>query len=602
MSNTRSRRLTAAKGAGAGARLSLLHPDEILKHLHFNPSEGLIWLEDRRMVLMHVEAVRALRQELILSVGIEATRGLFMRFGYASGCRDAELALKIWPPDTTIDHLLVSGGYFHALHGMVSPPIIVSQEVDIEKGICNVEFYWKNSYEDQIQIESFGIGTTDACWMEIGYASGFLSTCVGRRILVREVECRAMGADDCRCIGRPAEDWPDAELDLAFFEPRPFHLLSAEKTASADSRSLVTPKKRVTTKHGVIGASVAFNSVMHKILRVAPTTATVLLLGESGVGKSAFAREIQRNSARADKPFLEVNCAAIPEQLMEAELFGVERGAYTGASEARAGRFQVADGGTLFLDEIGSLPMTAQGKLLRVLQAGEFESLGSAVTRKVDVRIIAAANENLWAAVNEGRFREDLLYRLNVFPIPIPPLRERRDDLPLLLEHLLHKYNERHGRRITGVTAQALQILMNYRWPGNIRELENVIERGVILGENDQPLGHHQLVTSDSQMGARQSMVLNELGMLTGNLNLDAASAKNGYEAEALDAWAEGILARSNVSLDVIENTLVKAAFKSAQGNFTKAAGLLGMTRAQLAYRIKKLNDDGVADAPPFKN
>jgi len=579
---------------------SSLGPGEVLKHLHFNPTEGLIWLEDRRMVLLHVESLGALRQEFILSVGIEATRGLLTRFGYSSGCRDAELALKLQPPGTSVEQLLISGGYFHALQGIVSPPVVLTQQVDIEKGSCHIDFYWKNSYEDQLHIEAFGIGGSPACWMETGYASGFLSTCLGRRILVREVECRAMGADVCHCIARPVEDWPDAELDLAYYEPRPFGFTAQEppvRHAAEAIRNRSDGGSRSSNADGVIGASVAFNNVMHKIQRVAPTTATVLLLGESGVGKSAFARQIQRFSGRADKPFVELNCAAIPESLMEAELFGVERGAYTGAGEARPGRFQVANEGTLFLDEVGSLPMTAQGKLLRVIQTGEFEALGSAATRKVDVRIIAATNENLWAAVNEGRFREDLFYRLNVFPIQIPPLRERRDDIPLLLEHLLRKYSERYGRRIRGVTAQALQILLNYRWPGNVREFENVIERGIILGEDDQPLGYHQLVTVDSEMGAQGPMALNELGLLAEkrDYHLDAASPESGHEAEALNLWAEGIVARSQVSMDVIENTLVKAAFKAAQGNFTKAASLLGLTRAQLAYRIKKMEEAGVS-------
>ncbi|MCA0243621.1 MAG: sigma 54-interacting transcriptional regulator [Proteobacteria bacterium] len=598
MNHARSRKPAAKALAGAPS----LEATDVLKHLHFNPAEGLIWLEDRRMVLLHAESIGALRQELILNLGIEATRGLLTRFGYSAGCRDAELAMKIQPPGTSIDALMISGGYFHALQGIVSPPVIVSQVVDVEKGICEIEFYWRNSYEDQVHVAAFGIGGSPACWMEVGYASGFLSTCLGRRILVREVECRDMGNDMCRCIARPADDWPDAQLDLAYFEPRPFRIIAPDVDAPSAPQPLPARKESAPRaagggEHGVIGASVAFNSVMHKIQRVAPTTATVLLLGESGVGKSAFAREIRRSSTRADKPFIEVNCAAIPEALMEAELFGVERGAYTGAGEARPGRFRVADGGTLFLDEIGSLPMTAQGKLLRVIQTGEFEALGSVSTHKVDVRIIAATNENLWKAVGERRFREDLFYRLNVFPIQIPPLRERRDDIPLLLEHLLRKYGTRHGRRIRGVTRQALQILLAYQWPGNVREFENVIERGVILGEDDRPLGYHQLVSVDSKLSAEGSMALNELGLLTDSSNVhpEPASHEAAHEAAALNAWAEGIVARSNVSLDIVENTLVKAAFKAAQGNLTKAAQLLGMTRAQLAYRVKKLEADGAS-------
>ncbi|MCY1360477.1 Phenol regulator MopR [compost metagenome] len=342
----------------------------------------------------------------------------------------------------------------------------------------------------------------------------------------------------------------------------------------------------------MIGASVPFNAVMHKIRRVAPTNATVLLLGESGVGKSAFAREIQRGSQRADKPFLEVNCAAIPEQLMESELFGVERGAFTGAAEARQGRFQLADGGTLFLDEIGTLSMTAQGKLLRVLQTGEFESLGGRTTCKVDVRIVAATSEDLRDAVKAGRFREDLYYRLNVFPILIPPLRERRDDIPLLLEYLIRRYSALHGRRVSGVTSQALQVILNHRWPGNVRELENVIERGVILGEDDQPLRYSHLFTIDGEARERSPIGLNELGLLAEQHIPTSALTMPGEgraEADALETWAECIVQRAAVSLDDVENSLVRAAFTAAGGNMSKAAGLLGITRAQLAYRIKKL-------------
>lgn len=571
---------------------------EVLKRLHFNPAEGLIWLEDRRMVLMHAEAMGALRQELIESLGKDAARGLLTRFGYAAGCRDAELALKIRNPADVADDLVVHGAQFHALQGIVIVEKVYS-ELDVEHGVCHLEFIWKNCFEDQVHIAAYGIGGEAVCWTEVGYASGFLSTCMGKRILVREVACRAMGEDYCRCIAKPVEEWEDAEADLKYFEASPVRLLgrgdSAENADPAIVMSLASLPSSSGVRAGVIGASVPFNAIMHKIRRVAPTNATVLLLGESGVGKSAFAREIQRASRRADGPFLEVNCAAIPEQLMESELFGVERGAYTGAGEARPGRFQVADGGTLFLDEIGTLSMTAQGKLLRVIQTGEFEPLGGAVTRKVDVRIVAATNEDLRDAVREGRFREDLFYRLNVFPILIPPLRERRDDIPLLLEHLIRRYSVLHGRRVTGVTAQALQLILNYRWPGNIRELENVIERGVILGEDEQPLGYNHLFTVDSEAREHGTMGLNELGLVAEQPLRAGASAGTmehaGMEAGAVMAWAEGIVQRSAVSLDEIETALVAAALKAAGGNMSKASTLLGVTRAQLVYRAKKLKE-----------
>ncbi|THF60361.1 sigma-54-dependent Fis family transcriptional regulator [Pseudothauera rhizosphaerae] len=573
---------------------------EILKRLHFNPAEGLIWLEDRRMVLMHAEAMGALRQELIESLGSEAARGLLTRFGYAAGCRDGQLALKIHTGYEAIQNLLVSGAQFHALQGIVTVEQ-VHADIDVERGTCEVEFLWRNCFEDQIHIAAYGIGSEPVCWMEVGYASGFLTTCMGKRILVREVACRAMGDDTCRCVAKPVEDWENVENDLKYFEPGPVLLrphrvespVSAAVGAAAPMGTAMSGPGRGPPCQEVIGASVPFNVILHKIRRVAPTNATVLLLGESGVGKSAFAREVQRQSRRAGAPFLEVNCAAIPEQLMEAELFGVERGAYTGAGEARPGRFQVADGGTLFLDEIGTLSMTAQGKLLRVIQTGEFEPLGGAATRKVDVRIVAATNEELRDAVREGRFREDLFYRLNVFPILIPPLRERREDIPLLLERLIRRYGALHGRRVTGVTAQALQLILNYRWPGNIRELENVIERGVILGEDDQPLGYSHLFTIDSEARGRGVIGLNELGLLAEQTiptgALAGSEAHAGIEADVLNAWADGVVKRAAVTLDDVENSLVRAAFGAAGGNMSKAATLLGITRAQLVYRVRKI-------------
>ena len=567
---------------------------KVLKRLHFNPAEGTIWLEDRRMVLMHMEAFGALRQELIESVGIEGARGLLTRIGYASGCRDAELAIRIHGKTEALEELLITGALLHALQGIVTTETSFA-EIDIEQGICNLEFSWRNSFEDHTHTLTYGVGNDPACWMEIGYASGYLSTCMGRRILVREVECRSMAHDICRCIAKPVDQWSDPEVDLKYFEPAPVRLQHPVEILPHRQPQVLAPSVPAKTQgnsYGVIGASVPFNIVMHKIRRVAGTNATVLLLGESGVGKSAFAKEVHRLSNRADQVFVELNCAAIPEQLMESELFGAERGAFTGAGEARPGRFTLATGGSLFLDEIGTLSMTAQGKLLRVIQTGQFEPLGSSVTKTVDVRIIAATNENLHQAMKEGRFREDLFYRLNVFPIVVPPLRERRDDIPLLLEHLIRKYGQMHRKQIPGVTAQALQVIFNHRWPGNVRELENVIERGVILGDEGQALSYHHLFTVDNSTREYTRMALNELGQISEQRgDTEILQPTNQAESQELANWAEAIVERNGATLFDVEDNLVKAAFKASKGNMSRAAARLGITRAQLAYRVKKLNE-----------
>jgi two-component system response regulator HydG len=236
---------------------------------------------------------------------------------------------------------------------------------------------------------------------------------------------------------------------------------------------------------GVPGNSPAMQEILQLLELVSPTEATVLLLGETGTGKELAARDIHRSSLRASGPFVVVNCAALPETLLESELFGHERGAFTGAANRRDGRFVLAHHGTIFLDEIGELSLTTQAKILRVLQNREFEPLGSTRTVKVEVRIIAATNRNLAFMVHEGRFRDDLYYRLNVFPVELPPLRERLEDLPALAEHFLKIYGEKNQRRLKGLAPEVLEVFRRYQWPGNIRELENIIEQGVIVCRGD---------------------------------------------------------------------------------------------------------------------
>jgi two-component system, NtrC family, response regulator HydG len=235
-------------------------------------------------------------------------------------------------------------------------------------------------------------------------------------------------------------------------------------------------------RRAIIGTSLAWRRTMDIVVQASPSEATVLLLGESGTGKELLARAVHENSTRAGKPFVAINCAAIPESILEAELFGYEKGAFTGATSAREGRFEAASGGTLFLDEIGEISRHVQVKLLRVLQEGEIERLGgSGRPRPIDIRLVAATNVNLAEAVQQGRFREDLYYRLNVIPVHVPALRDRRDDVPLLVQHFTQLYAEKNGKPIGGCTAGALQLLADYGWPGNVRELENAIERAVVL-------------------------------------------------------------------------------------------------------------------------
>jgi len=235
----------------------------------------------------------------------------------------------------------------------------------------------------------------------------------------------------------------------------------------------------------IIGTSPALHAVLALVAKVAPTDSTVLITGETGTGKELIARAIHKRSPRAARAFVSVNCAAIPPSLIASELFGHEKGAFTGALQRRVGRFELADGGTLFLDEVGELPVETQIALLRVLQEREFERIGGSQAIAVDVRVIAATNRDLEAAIAAGAFRSDLFYRLSVFPLEMPPLRARQDDIPLLVEYFIHRYARKAGKTIRGINAKTLELLRSYPWPGNIRELQNVIERSVIVCETE---------------------------------------------------------------------------------------------------------------------
>jgi formate hydrogenlyase transcriptional activator len=309
-------------------------------------------------------------------------------------------------------------------------------------------------------------------------------------------------------------------------------------------------RKRVCD--GMVGKSGALQRVIREVEVVAPTDSGVLILGETGTGKELIARAIHNWSARRDRPFVKVNCAAIPSGLLESELFGHERGAFTGAIMRKAGRFEVADKGTLFLDEVGDIPLELQPKLLRVLQEHEFERLGSTRTQRVDVRVVAATHRNLKQMVEDGEFRSDLYYRLHVFPLPIPPLRERREDIPLLVRHFVDEYAGRMNRRIETIPPQAIDAFRSYSWPGNVRELQNFIERAVILSPGTSLRAPLEELTQETVRGPKNHLS----------------------------------------TLEEMEREHVLRALKESNwvtGGPNGAAAKLGMKRTTLAYRIRKL-------------
>lgn len=544
--------------------------DDLRRLVQFSASDGRIWLAGQRMVLLHAAALGTLRGELMRSIGTAATRRLLMRAGYASGERDAALARRL-RADTNPFTMFSTGPQLHMLEGAVrvTPEHL---DMDVAEGRFHGIFRWDHSWEVETHVREFGPQSEPVCWMLLGYASGYTSAYMGRTILYREVQCEACGHPHCLIEGRPVAEWDDGGQMAKDYAPEqltllPPDLVSGNKDVPAPAADAIGP---------LIGRSDAFSRAIHLLRKAASTQVTVLLTGETGVGKERFAQALHALSPRKDKPFVAVNCAALPTELIESELFGAEKGAYTGSTAARPGRFERADGGTLFLDELGDLPLSAQAKLLRVLQDGQVERLGSTQPRRVDVRLVTATNVDLQQAVQAGRFRQDLYYRVHVYPIRIPPLRDRAEDIEPLARHLLTRFTSLHHKPLVGFSDRALDAMKSHPWPGNVRELENLVERGVILAS---PGGVVEAEDLFPGLHAQHTLSLTDSGAL--------APSRSGPLADLVQA-ALG----SGTPLETLEAALIQEAVKQHKGNLSAAARHLGLSRPQLSYRLGRITSE----------
>jgi DNA-binding NtrC family response regulator len=479
-------------------RMDLEHLN-LAELLDFRPDQGIIRLHEQRVVILSAAAMGLLRKELIDTLGLETARRLFLRFGYADGYHDA-VSLRDRSKWTNPIEGLRTVVVLPRLEGIVRAEI-VKIDHDATSGRFEEEVVWYDSYVAEQHVHHYGQSTDPVCWSLIGYTSGYVSACLGQEIYFRENQCLAQGAPTCSAVGRDATSWGD-ELESIRFD---FHgsdlkeeverlqqavhlqlrdLERRERLVTKRERELDLLRERVArqaaSKHFIAG-STAMQDVLELAARVAPLDTTVLVYGESGTGKEFIVRMIHDQSPRAAGPFVSINCAALTETLLESELFGHVRGAFTGAVRDKAGLFEVAGNGTLFLDEIGEVAPTVQAKLLRALQEREIRRVGAERTIKVNARVIAATNRNLKDAVEKGTFREDLYFRLGAFVIEVPPLRDRREDIPPLVHDFVRRAAGRVKRDVKTVSAEAMTALMNYRWPGNVRELEHAIERAVIV-------------------------------------------------------------------------------------------------------------------------
>ena len=543
--------------------------DELDLHqlLELKPDGGVFRFAGRRVLLMDAVALGLLRKELVDLLGLAATRGIMGRLGYSHGWRSAE-SLRDAVAWDHISSWQRAGGRLHRLQGMVSfEPVRHDPDDHGERPFA--EAIWPDSYEAEQHLLHLGLSDTPVCWALCGFASGYLSRAFERAIYCVETTCRGRGDAVCRMVGRPLETWdPETRATLRAYEHECLDdvLVELRESLRATERKLRVKRRALGDDGDEVEGIVAKSPQMRRALeladRVARVDSTVLLRGPTGVGKERVARFIHDHSTRSGGAFVAVNCGALPPQLLESELFGHAKGAFTGATVDRPGLFEAAQGGTLLLDEIAETTPEIQLRLLRVLQERELRRVGETRTRPVDVRVLAATHRDLESAVDGGDFREDLYYRLRVVEIVIPPLRERPDDILPLARKLLVEAATRLSRPVRELEAGACERLVEHDWPGNVRELENAIERAVALargntiGADDLPRFRRRAddPSPDSPRG-------------------DSPETP-GYDA--------------SMTLDAVEQAHILRVLSEAGGNRAEAARRLGIGYATLYRKLKR--------------
>ena len=573
--HTTSATSTLTPGLDSRAESSHLSPGQSLAELlgDLRSSQGFAYLP----------------QELLRFLGQHNTRRMLKRHGYELGVQDAKKTLSQGAPqpDKTSVAFFIS-----ALRNLLDVNQVTTSYARHEQShdtalewSCTLAFGSYLSLEQRINYEN------TALWLTTGYAAGYLHTCLGKHYCITYAKATEGSAIVYYFGAQPCLSLQDFDHDLLL----PGFVIHTANTP--DNAQLAAPAPTAAPAPAMPALMLQEKSELVQIIRhVAPTDASVLLLGESGVGKSMIARDVHTLSLRALQSWVEINCAALPEQLMESELFGVERGAFSGAMQSRKGKFEQAHGGTLFLDEIGLLSLSAQSKLLRVLQSGEFERLGSNTTIYADVRIIAATNEDLFQRVQEGKFREDLYYRLNVFPIEVPPLRSRKNEIPHLVALITKRFADKYKKTIYRCTPQAREMLLGHDWPGNIRELNNVLERAVILCPNASEIhtthlgdlrGHPRTHLRPSALPAAPTLAPTPAA----TTHSTPAPSRTAHSQPSIQALADQIIESGAGQLHTFKDALARAAMRHSQGNISHAAAILGITRGQLSYQIKKMPD-----------
>lgn len=454
-------------------------------------SEGRLHLHERRLVMHSIHAFAQLRKDLMEKIGPERTQRTLTRFGYYWGQADAAAMKRIFKWDN-LEEWIKAGPRMHTLQG-VTKSTVKSLKIDQQTGCFQMNVVWRDSGEVDEHLLAFGKSEYPICWMLVGYASGYATFCLGKNVYFIEQKCRAKGDRVCTATGKDEKSWgKEIKPYLKYFheaESIQREILDLTKELKSKTREVARQRKRLEKLENIPSGSFAevhskcFQSVLELASRVAPFDTSILIVGESGSGKEVLARYIHRLSSRANKSFLGINCGALPETLLESELFGHKVGSFTGAISNRVGILEQGQGGTILLDEIGDISSAMQTKLLRVLQEREIIRVGESKPRKINVRIMAATNRDLPKAIRDGKFREDLYYRLAVIEIEVPPLRNRKEDILSLARYFIKQLSKKLKMPDLRIEATCLDYLLSYSWPGNVRELENALERAAVLSQ-----------------------------------------------------------------------------------------------------------------------
>jgi DNA-binding NtrC family response regulator/predicted hydrocarbon binding protein len=532
-----------------------LHLSELVEF-----TEGEISLQGRRLILHDMHAIAELRRDLLRMTGKDQARQILTRFGFWWGKADGAAMKRVFKWDS-LEELIKAGPRLQNLAG-VARAVIKTLSIDPSGAPFKMEILWHENAEVKEQLIAEGPTSEPACWILTGYASGFASFCTNKEIYFIEELCMAKGDHVCSALGMDKESWGDRITPhLTFFQLDDIQARVEELSEQLRKKTLLMDEQRKKALKNPSPSSMinpeirsnAYLKVLHLAERVAPYDSSLLITGETGTGKEILARHIHTLSPRSHNIFLPLNCGALPETLLESELFGHTSGAFTGASKERAGIFEEARGGTVFLDEIGDISASLQVKLLRVLQEHEIVRLGESRPRPIDVRIMAATNRNLHQLIRNNVFREDLYYRIAVVEIHIPPLNQRMEDILPLARHFVKKFSRKLKMPNLHLDASCLDALQSYNWPGNIRELENAVERAALM-------------CSDSTIRAENLI-------LRSNHQQNDGSANN-YS--------------STMSLEEVEMKHISSVLQMTQGNQRKACEVLGISQATLWRKMKR--------------